>query len=320
MLSRVAERLYWTGRYLERAEDTARIINVHTNLLLDLPKGTTFGWGALVAIFGNAEAYAGMHAESDEHSAMRFMLAEHGNPSSILSSLHQARENLRTSRDVVPREAWERLNQLYQYAKLQGEHGIARHARYEFLTRVIDGCQLITGLFSGTMSRDQAYDFLRIGRNLERADMTSRIIDVRSANLLVDHTAGLTPFATIQWMSVLKSLSAYQMYRRHVHVRVRGPEVLSFLLKDPHFPRSVLHSLGEVQQSLGNLVRNEVPRRHAIRLKRQLHHVDIQDLIREGLHEFIDRLQIGLGRLHERIQMTYFLNRAQAPRASSIAA
>jgi uncharacterized alpha-E superfamily protein len=170
------------------------------------------------------------------------------------------------------------------------------------------------------MSHEQAYDLVRIGRNLERTDMTSRIIDIRSANLVVKHTDGLIPFASIQWMSVLKSLSAYQMYRRHVHARVNGTAVLRFLLQDPRFPRSVYHCLGEMQQSLNNLPHNEVPWRHVVRLRRQVHDAQIEALIDEGLHGFIDGLQIALGRLHDRIQASYFLTEAQEPRSSSMAA
>jgi uncharacterized alpha-E superfamily protein len=318
LLSRVAERLYWMGRLLERAEDTARIVNVNAHLLLDLPKGTAFGWEPLLFIIGAEELFYHHYQKADETSVVKFMLVDRDNPRSILSSLHCARENLRTTRDIVPRKAWEKLNDLYQYAQDPIEH--TRRARYAFLTRVIEGSQLISGLLAGTMSRDQAYDLVRIGRNLERTDMTSRIIDIRSANLVVKHTGGLIPFASIQWMSVLKSLSAYQMYRRHIHARVNGTAVLRFLLQDPRFPRSVYHCLGEMQQSLNNLPHHEVPWRHVVRLRRQVHDAKIEALIDEGLHGFIDGLQIALGRLHDRIQASYFLTEAQGPRSSSMAA
>ncbi len=321
MLSRVAERLYWTGRYLERAEDTARIINVHANLILDLPKGTTFGWDPLIAIFGfDLGSFNARYPAVNEKHVVNFMLLDRENPGSIFSSLHSARENLRTSRDIVPREAWEKLNALYQNAKEQSELGTARRARYAFLVQVIEGCQHIAGLLAGTMSHDHAYDFIRIGRNIERADMTSRIIDVRSANLLVNHSGDLKPFNSIQWMSVLKSLTAYQMYRRHVHVRVRGAEALRFLMQDPHFPRSIHHCLGEVQQSLHNLPRNEVPRRHVVKLRRQIHDADLEGLTQGDLHAFIDDLQIAFGGLHERIRATYFLAETLLPDSNSIAA
>ena len=305
LLSRVAERLYWMGRLLERAEDTARIANVNAHLLLDLPKGTAFGWEPLLFIIGAEELFYHHYQKADKTSVVKFMLVDRDNPRSILSSLHCARENLRTTRDIVPRKAWEKLNDLYQYAKDPIEH--TRRARYAFLTRIIEGSQLISGLLAGTMSHDQAYDLVRIGRNLERTDMTSRIIDVRSANLVVKHTGGLIPFASIQWMSVLKSLSAYQMYRRHVHVRVNGAGVLRFLLQDPNFPRSVYHCLGEVQHSLNKLPRNEAPLHSMLRLKRQVYEADVRDLTNQELHSFIDALQIALGKLHDQIRATYFL-------------
>ncbi len=320
MLSRVAERLYWMGRYLERAEDTARLINVNTQLLLDLPKDMALGWEPLVFIMGVEGPFFARYPAAGETEVVRYMVADRDNPCSIFSSLHEARENLRTTRDIVPREAWEKLNDLYQYAAAQAEHGCARRARFPFLTHVIDGCQLVTGLFAGTMSRGPGYDFARIGRNVERADMTTRIIDVRSASLLTDQSGALLPFETIQWVSVLKSLSGYQMYRRHVHVRVNAEDVLGFLLQDRSFPRAVYHCLNEVQESLGKLPRHDVPRRHVARLKQQVGNAEVEQLSREGLHDLIDALQIALGRLHDRIRATYFLGEAPAPRSDSMAA
>lgn len=320
MLSRVAERIYWMARYVERAEDTARLVSVHANLLLDLPRDTTFGWAPLVSITGSEDLYYERYREADSRSVVRFLLADAENPGSVLCCLTQARENLRTLRDIVPREAWERLNDLYLYVKDHVEQGIARGSRHAFLDHIIAGCQLITGLLAGTMSHDEAYQFARLGRNLERADMTSRTIDVRSANLLPRHTGDLKAFENIQWMSVLKSLSAYHMYRRHVHVRVTGGGVLRFLLQDEKVPRSIYHCLAEMQDSLRSLPRNEVPRRHVARLRRRVAAADLEGLVAEGLHEFIDELQIALGNLHERVLRTYFLNRADVPRADAIAA
>ncbi|MGQ0591198.1 MAG: alpha-E domain-containing protein [Gammaproteobacteria bacterium] len=320
MLSRVAERLYWMGRYLERAEDTARLINVNTHSLLDLPKDMALGWEPLVFIMGAEEPFFARYPAAGETEVVRCMVADRDNPCSILTSLHQARENLRTTRDIVPREAWEKLNDLYQYAAAQCEQAIRRRSRFTFLTHVIDGCQLLTGLLAGTMSRGPGYDFARIGRNLERADMTTRIIDVRSASLLAHARDELVPFETIQWVSVLKSLSGHQMYRRHVHVRVNGEDVVSFLLQDRSFPRAVYHCLNEVQESLGKLPRHEVPRRHVARLKQQIGNAGVENVSREGLHDLIDALQIALGRLHDRIRATYFLGEAPAPRSDSMAA
>ena len=256
MLSRVAENIYWMARYIERAENTARLIMVNTNLLLDLPKGLQPGWQPIIEILGTEEYFLQHYEEFNERSVLKFLIADPQSPSSILHSLRLARENARTIRDIIPREAWEQVNDLYLMAKGNATSGYSKKGRYDYLKHIVLGAQTITGLLAGTMLHDVGYDFLRMGRNLERAEMTTRIIDVRSANLLEEHE-GLTPFENIQWMSVLKSLTAYQMYRRNIQVRVRRKDVLKFLLKDKKFPRSFFHTLLEVKSCLQNLPRNE---------------------------------------------------------------
>jgi uncharacterized alpha-E superfamily protein len=322
MLSRVARHVYWMARYIERAEDTARLISVNANLLLDLPRTTDFGWEPLIFITGSEALFYENYDRPDELSAIKFLLGDRENPGSILSSLSSARENLRTTRDVVPREAWEQINDLYLYVRDHLEMGMSRRGRYEFLKRITQGAQQVTGLLSGTMTHSAAYYFVRMGRNLERAEMTTRILDVRSANLLIRQSQSqfqdnqeqaqeqtlqeLNPFENIQWMSVLKSLNAYQMYRQQVRLRVGGPDVLKFLLQDPQFPRTVYHCLSELESCLGKLQKNAEMLDSIADLKRRLTTANVPELAREGLHEFIDNLQIGLGHIHEQISATYF--------------
>jgi uncharacterized alpha-E superfamily protein len=170
----------------------------------------------------------------------------------------------------------------------------------------------LTGLLSGTMSHDDSYTFIKMGRNLERADMTSRVIDVRTESLVIDEVEDLKPFEDIQWRSVLNSLAAYQMYRRHVHMRVRGRDVLSFLLRDREFPRSVLHTLGEVQGCLGKLPHNEDPLRVLGSTQRYVQEADLGTLSGETLNRFVDEFQIQLNRLHGQVTDTYFRAEARA--------
>jgi uncharacterized alpha-E superfamily protein len=238
------------------------------------------------------------------------LLSDSKNPSSILSSLENVRENLRTSRDIIPREAWEAVNDIHLFVKTETAKGISKRARYDFLKYIIRGIQQITGLLSGAMSRDIAYQFLSMGRYLERADMITRILDVRSANLLPkldkSEEVTLTPFENIQWMSVLKSLSAYQMYRQHMRlVRVRGTEVLRFLLQNNEFPKTVCYCLERVQRYLQGLPGNDPPLRRLARLQRQVQAADVNALATQGLHEFIDELQIGMAELHQHIDVIY---------------
>ncbi len=307
MLSRVAEHLYWMARYMERAEGLARLVNVNSNLVLDLPRSVTFGWEPLIAITGSEPAFFELYDEMDEKSVTRFLIADRRNPGSILSCIQNARENLRSTRDLVPREAWEQVNDLYLHAYDRLRGGIAKSKRYDFLRGVIHSSQLLNGLLDGTMSHDEAYEFIRMGRNLERADVTTRILDVRSADLLPGRREELTPFENIQWMSVLKSLTAYQMYRQNVRVRVRGADVLRFLLQDREFPRALHFCLDQVEACLHDLPRNDAPLRSVTRLQRKVQEADVPELADEGLHEFSDQIQLELGQVHEQISNTYFL-------------
>ncbi len=314
MLSRVAESIYWMARYVERAEDIARLINVNAHLLLDTPKGISPGWRPLIMITGSDTLFDANHKDSDERSVLKFLIGDANSPASILSSLSRARENARTVRDIVPRETWEQVNDLYLYAKGSLQSGLSQRGRYEYLKHVIIGTQQITGLLAGSMSHDHGYDFLRIGRNLERADMTIRIVDVRSASLLPERSS-LTPFANIQWMSVLKSLTGYQMYRRHMQVRVRRPDVLKFLLQNAEFPRAFYHCMNVLEECLQHLPRNEGPLRIVARSKRLVQEANVGALLQQQLHAFIDDLELALAGLHEQITSTYFL--AEAPVSGS---
>lgn len=318
LLSRLAETAYWTARYVERAENTARIVMVNANLMLDLPRGMPLGWEPLLTIMGSDQEFYRHHKEAIERNVVKFLVADERNPSSILSSLNHARENLRTSRSIVPREAWETLNDLFLYAQENLSAGMSRRGRYEYLVQVIQHCQQLTGLLSGTMSHDYLYKFLKMGRNIERADMTSRVLDVRAGSLLPKQVEELKPFDDIQWKSILDSLAAYLMYRRHVHVRVKGRAVLGFLLQDREFPRSVQHCLGEVESCLREIPRHESCLRSLGRAQRAVMQAKIRGLAWEGLHEFMDTLQILLGDLHEQIACTYF--RLEKPEPEPLAA
>jgi uncharacterized alpha-E superfamily protein len=317
MLSRHAESIYWLGRYVERAENTARLVNVHAHLLLDLPGRYRQGWGALIAITGSSAEFGDAYREPSERNVLRFLIADPKYPGSILSSLHYARENARTLRDRLPRETWEQLNELYLRARQESATALSKSRRYEYLESIIRGAQLFAGTLSGTMSHDHAYDFLRLGRMLERADMTSRIVDVRSAALPDRTGEDPAPFESIQWLSVLHSLSAHQMYRQTMRGPVTRVDVLRFLLLDPRFPRSVEHCLGVLRGRLAALPRGAPLARRVAALAETLHRTRFESLEREGLHRFVDELQVGLGALHAAIASTCFGSEPGAPAATA---
>ena len=307
MLSRLAENLYWHGRYLERAEDLARLINVNTTLNLDLPAGLSAGWEPLIRITGHATAFQALGHQPNERQVVRFLLADEGNAGSLRATLQYARENLRSARDLLPREVWEQMNALYLKGERELSGTLAKRRRQDFLHELILDCQQIAGMLLGSMSQDHAYDFMLIGRYLERADMTSRILEVRGYDLLPDASEELTPYDSIQWMSVLKSLTAYQMYRRHIRLRVSGNDVLRFLLRNEQFPRSVLFCLRAIEHLIHDLpADNDDALRSVTGLQRRVHEVRLEGLRGQPLRELMDQLQKELAETHGAISRSWF--------------
>ncbi len=308
MLARVGESLYWMARYLERAEDTARLINATTMLVMDMPHGASFGWEDLLKVVGLDEPFHKLYDEASETAVMSFLIQDERNPSSIFSCVRHARENTRTFREVLPRESWEWVNELYLYTSTHLTSALDRRKRYEVLNEIIRRRQAVVGLLSGTMSRDEGFQFMRLGRNIERADMTTRVIDVSYAINLPRQNGDDALSASLPdlvWMSVLHALSAHQMYRRHVDVHARGHKVLAYLLNDLQFPRSVRHCLHEIQFSLDELPGAE-PMRHLQDLLNLVDGANYRKLSQNGLHEFCDEIETGLADLNVVIGQTFF--------------
>ncbi|WP_455375495.1 alpha-E domain-containing protein [Kaarinaea lacus] len=318
MLSRVAERVYWMARYSERAENIARIINVYTNLLLDLPRNTTIGWHSLIEITGSKKLYHELYNDDSERNVMKFLLADTRNPGSLLNSLNYARDNARTIRGILPREGWQKLNELYLSVKTELPTGISRRNRYDFLASLIGGVQQLTGLLAGTMTHNYGYHFVRIGRNLERADMTSRILDTMTVETILDEgQEDITSYEYMLWMSVLKSLSAYQSYRQEVHTVVSRSTILKFILKHRDFPRAILHCLREIQNSTQKLPRHIKPIRQLNRIIRIVETTKVEGLNSKQQHKFMDHLQLDIADFHKSFSETYFAVLEIAPRKKS---
>jgi len=318
MLSRVAERIYWMGRYLERAESTARLVNVNSHLLLDLPKGVTLGWWPLIEITGRQDLFNEHYDEATEKMVVKFLVADIKNYSSLTSSIYSARENARTIRDIIPSEAWEKINELFDFVKESLPGGLLRKKRFSFLQDVISCIQQITGLLAGTMLHDVGYDFLQLGCNLERADMTTRIVDVRSESILTEQTEDLTPFEQFQWVSVLHSMSAYQGYRQEVPGIIKSDNVLRFLMQNRHFPRSFAHCIGEAKSCLLNLPNSKTLVVRVSTILNKIDELKFDKLDDDSLPLLIDELQIELGELNQFITQAYFsLERTQKPRNKS---
>ncbi len=307
MLARVAENLYWMARYLERAENTARLINSTTHVLLDLPLGASFGWVNLIEIAGLDNMFHQHYPDANEDAIMRFLIEDDRNPSSILSCVQYARENTRTLREELPAEMWERINTLYLYVRKNAAIACrSRRDRYMVLNSVIEQRHAIVGLFSGTMGQDLAYQIIKLGRNIERADMTTRILDLNSAVQLPQDSVLHESIMERIWMSTLNSLSAYQAYRHLVSMHVRSREVINFLLGDIRFPRSVEHCLSEIESCLKLMPKSQHLQHSVAQLRHRIAQRHTGGLDAVALHEYLDLLQAELGAIHNVLMHHYF--------------
>jgi uncharacterized alpha-E superfamily protein len=311
MLSRVAENLYWFSRYVRRAENTARLVGVSGQLQLDLPRTARFAWRPLIRTVGAGDVFAKLYPESgvepNEADVVRFLLVDERNPQSLRGSVRHAREILRTIRETLPQECWEAVNDLYLYIEANGERALGRRYRLDFINRVIDDCLRVSGLLTANVSRDIGYQFLRLGTALEQADMTSRIIDAGASGLLRTRAAeGVDAFDAMQWMSVLRSLAALQMYRRHVRQRVTPVLSLRFLLQNEEFPRSVYFCLSRAMNILPSMPERKPVAEQLASVVALVRDADPAELAATSPCAFMDRIQVGLGNLHAVIYESYF--------------
>jgi uncharacterized alpha-E superfamily protein len=306
MLSRVAERVYWMARYLERAENTARIVNVYANLLLDLPRGVDLSWYTLIEINDSAEIFNERYKNRDERNVIKFMLADDINGSSMLSSLKMARENARTCRDVIPGDTWEMVNELKLFAEDNMQQGLNRGHRHEYLNSILKGCHQFSGLFANSMNKDAASEFIRLGRTLERADMATRILDAGATVVLSAEDAS-TNISQIVWGNVLRSLDAYQPYLRKERAPVNGAGVARFLLADENYPRTVMFSMNRLVHAVSRLPHNADARKIAMAIEKKISKYDDYNVLGENFREYMNDMQLELAKLHNCFAETWFL-------------
>lgn len=235
MLSRVAENVYWMARYVERAESIARVMDVNNHLALDMPESEPDQWLPLIAIMSDEEPFFKKHKIADRDAVIHFMACDADNSNSIVSCLKSARENARSIRELIPSDAWVHLNTLYLKVSAAAEQGV-----YAFTPDALNdirlGSHLFFGLLSDIMTRDEGYYFAQLGRFIERADKTSRVIDVKYFLLLPSPSDVGSPLDTIQWAAMLKSVSAYEMFHKR-NPSIHPPRVVDFLLRDDSFHR-----------------------------------------------------------------------------------
>jgi uncharacterized alpha-E superfamily protein len=314
MLSRVADSIYWMSRLVERAENVARFISVNLNLSLDMPGEAGQQWWPLVVITGDDAAFQKREIPTTKESVVHFLTFDKENPNSILSCLRSARENARGVREIISAEMWEHINKFYLSIRDGGSLDEVLDNPYAFFERVSVSGQQFLGVTDATMTHGEAWHFCQMGRMLERADKTSRILDVKYFILLPKVSDVGTPFDDIQWLALLRSASALEMYRQR-HGRISPVDVVNFLVLDREFPRAVLHCLTRANESLHSISGTHtggytnLAERRLGQLRAELAYTHAEDVISGGLHEFVDRLQTVLNTIGESIHESFFAMR-----------
>jgi uncharacterized alpha-E superfamily protein len=314
MLSRVAESIYWMSRYVERAENVARFISVNLNLSLDMPGEAGQQWRPLVVITGDDAEFQERIGVPTKESVVRFLTFDADNPNSILSCLLAARENARSVREIISAEMWEHINKFYLMVRDGGTLEDILDNPYRFYEQVNVSGQQFSGVTDSTMTHGEAWHFCQLGRMIERADKTSRILDVKYFILLPKPSDVGTPYDDIQWLALLRSASALEMYRQR-HGRISPVNVVKFLVLDKEFPRAVLHCLTRANESLhaisctspgsfSNLAEQRLGQ-----LRAELAYTRAEEVISGGLHEFIDDFQTRLNSVGEAVFESFFAKR-----------
>jgi uncharacterized alpha-E superfamily protein len=311
MLSRVAESFYWMARYIERAENVARIMDANYHMILDLPTGVGEQWEPLVVTTGDEELFKEFYGEFNEENVVHFLTFDTRNPNSILSCLQMARENARSVREWISSEMWQQVNTFYLLVKEASRNSGSIELPHEFFVEIMMSSHLFTGLSENTMTHGEGWQFARLGRMLERADKTARIIDVKYFILLpsIDYVG--TPFDHILWGSILRSASAFEMYRKD-YGQIVPDQIIEFMVLDAEFPRAIHHCLIMAELSLRNIsgtMRGRFTNRAEKVLGRLLSDIDyttIEDIKSIGLHQFIDDLQTRLNKVSEVVFETFF--------------
>lgn len=310
MLCRVADAIYWMARYMERAENVARFIDVNLNLTLDAPEGFVAAkhWMALVTTSGDDQAFLASYGHANQDNVIRFLAFDQDNPNSILSCLRATRENARSVREVLSSEMWEHINEVYLRVQAIGrESRLLEEA--SFFKDVKLASHLFIGLSEATMSHGEAWHFARLGRLLERADKTGRILDARYFMLRSQPDHIDTPQDALLLGALLKSASAFEMYRKQFQ-RLHRMDVAKFLLFDRQFPRALAYCVEQAQYSMDRILDADHSDNQAAEELRLLSALIangvIDQVIATSVHDYIDRFQQQLNRLDDAIRSCFF--------------
>ena len=314
MLSRAADALFWMCRYAERAENVARFLDVSLNVALDLPDPDGDPWAAVVAASGDHKGFAARYEAPKRDSVVRFLTVDPDSPNSIVSCLRYARDNARSIRDSISSETWEQINKWYLMVREAAATASIVEDPYDFLASVKEASHLFVGVTYLTMTHGEGWHFGRLGRLLERADQTSRIVHAKQSPILVQPPEVGASLDEIHLSALLRSVSALEMYRKKYGL-VEHSLVISFLVLDRLFPRSIRHCLEKAQRSLHAITetRSDMtatkPERLLGRLAAEYAYATVEEILGQGLHEHLDGLQLKLNHTGAAIHETFFATR-----------
>src|SRR4051812_12382882 len=321
MLSRVAENLYWISRFLERAENVSRLLDVGFPLELDASglDGDSDALGpieSVLTILACRESFERSHsrAERDRDDVLRFLTFNRQNSHSILSMLARARENARGTQETLSGEAWSQVNKLYLYLCSRRAQARFVASPPRFFDAIKRSCILFDALVDGTLPRTEVFHFLQLGRYLERVNQISRILNVKLSGLRDDGTGVERGLRVIHWSSLLRSCSAYEAYLREYHDRIDPEGVVQYLVLDADFPRAMkfcvarcCESLREISGGDGEGFGSEAERRLG-RLDSELRYVDVGEIFGQGLSTFLTGVQDSCNRIGDEIHHAYFFS------------
>lgn len=311
LLARYAEAIFWLARYVERAENLARILDVQETFSRD--SQGQHDWAAVLALNGDSEEFFKSRPAATAETVLRFYVMERENPTSLVNDVKYARENARMLRSLISTEMWAQLNMFYNRVLTLTPSDLAEERLARTCGLIKEACDAHFGITSGTFYRDEAWNFYELGRAIECADQTTRLLDVKFTSLGGPDGFGTTVADESQWAAVLRSAASFQAFRRSHPRGIRPPQVAAFLYCDWKLPRSVAHCLGVIEQNL-----TELRRQYGLRgTDKALEHIDgMRDdlhvdkvnmvLAKGGLNDFNDWLQQGLSELTTIIGRSFF--------------
>src|SRR6201996_9575907 len=317
MLSRVADSLYWMSRYVERAENIARTLDVNLQLMLDLPKlGAEQEkkiWSPVLRSTGEDQDFDKYYKSTSAENVIDFLTLNSKNSNSIVNCITSARENARHVREQISLEMWEEINRTYLWMKGQTLKKILKQGPYDFFCEVKNSSHLFQGITDGTMTHGEDWDFIQVGKYLERADMVTRLLDAND-EIFINAPDSLMNGGTLQWSAILRSCSSHDAYRKFYVAQVEPDKVVEFLILSEFFPRSIRFCAGALDEALHRISGCQEERftnnaeKLTGRLVAELNYSALEDIKTVGMHQYMDELQIKLNAIGEAIFQPYLFS------------